>query len=79
MKKTISLMLVLALCMVAKADFTFGDAVNLKSIIPVIDPAHESICCFSYDGLEIYIPSDRPGGQGDWAERPVAAAGNQRA
>ncbi len=50
----------------AKADFTFGEAVNLKSIIPVIDPAHESISCFSYDGLEIYFSSDRPEGQGDW-------------
>jgi hypothetical protein len=66
MRKTISLTLVLALCTVAKADFTFGEAVNLKSIIPVIDAAHESISCFSYDGLEIYFSSDRPEGQGDW-------------
>ena len=49
-----------------RADFTFGEAANLKSIIPVIDPAHESIACFSYDGLEIYILSDRPGGFGDF-------------
>jgi len=50
----------------AKADFTFGDPVNLESVIPVIDPVHESINCFSTDGLEMYIVSDRPGGQGAW-------------
>ena len=48
----------------AHADFTFGEPVNVRSVIPVLDPAHESIDCFSYDGLEIYIESDRPGGQG---------------
>ncbi|UCG58945.1 MAG: protein kinase, partial [Phycisphaerales bacterium] len=48
------------------ADFTFGEPVNLKSVIPAIDPAHESIGCFSYDGLEMYFYSDRPGGQGGW-------------
>jgi serine/threonine protein kinase/Tol biopolymer transport system component len=50
----------------AYADFTFGEPVNLKTVIPVIDPAHESIDCLSYDGLEIYIESDRPGGQGSY-------------
>jgi serine/threonine protein kinase len=50
----------------AYADFTFGEPVNLKSVIPAIDPAHESIGCFSYDGLEMYFYSDRPGGQGGW-------------
>lgn len=49
----------------AKADFTFGEPVNLESVIPVIDAADESITCFSSDGLEIYIESFRPGGQGD--------------
>lgn len=48
------------------ADFMFGEPVELKSVIPAIDPAHESIGCFSYDGLEIYFYSDRPGGQGGW-------------
>jgi len=50
---------------VAKADFTFSEPVNLTSVIPAIDPAHESIDCFSSDGLELYIESDRPGGSGD--------------
>ncbi len=51
---------------VAKADFTFGEPVNLKSVIPVLDPTHDNINCFSYDGLEMYISGDRPGGYGDW-------------
>jgi len=50
----------------AYADFTFGEPVNLKSIIPVFDPAHYRINCFSYDGLEMYISSNRPEGYGDW-------------
>jgi len=50
----------------AYADFIFGEPMNLRSVIPAIDPAHESIGCFSYDGLEIYFYSDRPGGQGGW-------------
>lgn len=50
---------------VAKADFEFSEPVNLRSVIPVIDPSHESIDCLSYDGLEIYVESDRPGGYGD--------------
>ncbi|HON91474.1 MAG TPA: protein kinase [Sedimentisphaerales bacterium] len=48
------------------AGFTFGEPVNLRSVIPVIDPAHDSIDCFSSDGLEIYIQSDRGGGQGGY-------------
>jgi Tol biopolymer transport system component len=48
----------------ARADFVFGRPVNLKSIIPVIDPTHEDISCLSSDRLEIYLESDRPGGQG---------------
>ena len=50
----------------AHADVTFGEPVNLRTVIPVIDPVHESIECFSSDGLEIYVGSDRTGGQGDW-------------
>jgi serine/threonine protein kinase/Tol biopolymer transport system component len=48
----------------AHADFTFGQPVNLKSVIPEIDPVHEVPDCFSYDGLEMYIDSDRAGGAG---------------
>jgi hypothetical protein len=48
------------------ADFTFGEPVNLKSVIPVIDPLHDGIDCVSSDGLEMYIGSDRPGGHGDY-------------
>jgi serine/threonine protein kinase len=50
----------------ARADFTFGEPVNLESVIPVLDAAHDGIVCLSSDGLEIYIESDRPGGSGDW-------------
>jgi hypothetical protein len=39
----------------ARADFTVGEPVNLRSVIPVLDPAHELVFCFSYDGLEMYI------------------------
>ena len=49
----------------AYADFTFGEPVNLKSVIPVIDPAYDMTDCLSYDGLEMYIESVRPGGSGD--------------
>jgi Tol biopolymer transport system component len=65
MKKVIFPVLVLAFYLVpeqAKADFTFGEMVNLKSVIPVIDPDYDTIDCFSYDGLEIYLESVRPGG-----------------
>ncbi len=48
----------------AHADFTFGDPVSLKTVIPVIDPATDSIDCFSSDGLEMYVDSKRLGGQG---------------
>jgi hypothetical protein len=69
MKKVIVLLLLLVLALFteySRADFVFGEPVNLTSIIPVIDPAHESIDCFSSDGLEIYIASDRPGGSGGY-------------
>jgi len=50
----------------ARADFTFGEPVNLETVIPVIDPEYDLIDCFSFDGLEMYIDSTRPGGHGDW-------------
>jgi hypothetical protein len=46
------------------ADFTFGERVNLKTTIPAIDPMTDAITCFSYDGLEVYILSSRPGESG---------------
>ena len=50
----------------ANADFAFGEPVNLRSVIPAIDPAHEAVDCLSTDGLEMYIESDRAGGHGSW-------------
>jgi serine/threonine protein kinase/Tol biopolymer transport system component len=50
----------------AYAGFTFGEPVNLRTVIPVIDPARDGIDCLSYDGLEMYIESNRPGGYGDY-------------
>jgi len=50
----------------AHADFTFGEPVNLRSVVPSIDPLHESPLCFSYDGLEMYIESDRADGIGSF-------------
>ena len=69
MKKTILFVLVLVFGLVteqAKADFTFGEPVNIESVIPVLDATYDYIYCFSYDGLEMYIDSTRPEGQGDW-------------
>jgi hypothetical protein len=44
----------------ARADFVLGQAVNLRSIIPAIDPAWETPECMSSDGLELYMTSGRP-------------------
>jgi serine/threonine protein kinase/Tol biopolymer transport system component len=46
-------------------DFRFGMPVSLKSVIPVLDGASDIIGCFSHDGLEMYIGSERPGGR-EW-------------
>ena len=51
------LLVVSTLCPVLYADFTFGEPVNLRTIIPVLDPARDFINCLSYDGLEMYIHS----------------------
>jgi Tol biopolymer transport system component/tetratricopeptide (TPR) repeat protein len=49
----------------ARADFTFGAPVNIKSTFPSLNPApYEFINCFSADGLEVYFNSPRSGGQG---------------
>ena len=50
----------------AYAHFTFGEPVSLKSIVPAIDGTTELIDCFSSDGLEMYIGSQRAGGYGGW-------------
>ena len=39
----------------ARADLTFGELVNIESIIPVLDAMSDAINCFSSDGLEMYI------------------------
>lgn len=50
----------------AQAAFVFGEPTNLREVIPVIDPAWDTVDCFSSDGLEVYISSyGRPGGYGD--------------
>jgi hypothetical protein len=43
---------------ISKADFTFGEPVNVQSTIPSM------IDCFSADGLEMYIEGSRADGQG---------------
>ena len=48
----------------AKADFTFGEPVNLG---PSVNTSYGDCAgCFSSDGLEMYMDSDRPGGSGSW-------------
>ena len=46
----------------ADAAFTFGEPVNVKTVIPAIDANYDQIDCFSPDGLEMYITSWRPYG-----------------
>ncbi|MBN1510053.1 MAG: PD40 domain-containing protein, partial [Sedimentisphaerales bacterium] len=49
----------------ARADFTFGEPVDVQSAFPLLDFAlTDAIACFSADGLEMYIDSFRAGGQG---------------
>ena len=65
MKKTISLVLVLTLCMVAevtKADFVFGEPMNLGP--PVNSSYRECDPSLSADGLELYFNCIRAGGSG---------------
>jgi len=65
MKKTISLVLVLALGLaaeVANADFTFGTPTNLGPTVST--SADEYGPWISDDGLSLYFSSNRPGGHG---------------
>ena len=67
MKKTISLVLVLVLCLaveVANADFTFGEPVNMEPPINSSSEEKLSNLIISADGLEMYISSERSGGLG---------------
>ena len=64
MKKTISLMLVLVLCMVAKGDFKFGEPTNLGPTVNSSD--YDWSPSIRGDGLELYFESDRPGGEGTY-------------
>ena len=48
----------------AHADLTFGTPTNLGRTLNT--PSGESTDCFSPDGLEMYLSSDRPGGSGGW-------------
>ena len=50
----------------ARADFTFGEPVNLKLPTSVFDGTIDDIDCFSSDGLEMYIDSFRAGGLGGY-------------
>jgi hypothetical protein len=67
MKNTISLVLVLALSLiasVANADFTFGEPTNLGPIVN--SSSIDAAPCISADGLSLYFFSLRPGGYGAW-------------
>ena len=68
MKKTISFVLVLVLCMVvdvAKADFTFGEPTNLGPIINTSSgEGGNGGLSISADGLSLYFDSNRSGGNG---------------
>jgi hypothetical protein len=67
MKKTMSLVLVLVLCIVTdlvKADFTFDTPINLG---PTVNHSGtDGAMSMSADGLSIFMDSDRSGGQGDY-------------
>jgi hypothetical protein len=49
----------------ANAYVGFGKPTNLEPVIPVLDGQTDAIDCLSDDGLEMYISTARPGGQGN--------------
>jgi len=55
---------VLALGLVAKADFTFGTPTNLGPTVN--SSARDGRPSISADGLSLYFISNRPGGVGDY-------------
>jgi Tol biopolymer transport system component len=68
MKKTIVLVLVLALVLtmgVAKADFTFGEPINLGQNVNTSSGEGGNGLSISADELSIYFESDRSGGYGN--------------
>ncbi|MHC4676379.1 MAG: TolB family protein, partial [Planctomycetota bacterium] len=67
MKKKISIVSVLALCMVAevaKADFTFGEPSNLGSTVN--SSANDDVATIATDDLSLYFCSVRSGGYGNY-------------
>lgn len=65
---TLFAVMLMFICRSAKADFVFGEPVNLG---PVLNTASvDATNCTSADNLELYFGSNRPGGFGDldiWA------------
>ncbi|MHC4540480.1 MAG: LamG-like jellyroll fold domain-containing protein [Planctomycetota bacterium] len=49
-----------------RADFTFGDPVDVESVIPALDNTYDAIDCFSRDGLEMFIDSNRSDSYGNY-------------
>jgi hypothetical protein len=47
-----------------KADFTFGEPTNMGPMFNT--SSGDALDCFSYDGLEMYLDSNRSGGYGGW-------------
>jgi len=48
----------------ARANFTFGEPTNLGPVVN--SSSYDNLCCMTADGLEMYIASNRPGGQGSF-------------
>jgi hypothetical protein len=66
MKKTVTIVLIVALAIsanAARADFTFGESINLG---PTVNSSVRDFAPnISTDGLSLYFDSDRSGGHGD--------------